>query len=263
MSSELDRLWETAKRIPYGPEDKFVIFSDQHRGDNSWADDFAHNQSLYFFALQHYYEQGYTLIELGDCDELWENSDFACIRQAHSHVFWQLQRFALAGRLYLVYGNHDISKASQPGYHEALRLHYRGNEWGDIMLVHGHQADRLNRYLWPIGRLLVRFLWRPAQVLGINDPTSPATNPARRSAVEDKLRAWTTETGHWLIAGHTHKPRFTTPYLNTGSCVHPRCITGIEIAGSYIILIKWWVAPDKQGRLTVKREILAGPRSIT
>jgi UDP-2,3-diacylglucosamine pyrophosphatase LpxH len=37
-----------------------------------------------------------------------------------------------------------------------------------------------------------------------------------------------------MICGHTHRSVFPNsgeaPYYNTGSGVHPRCITGIEIA---------------------------------
>ena len=65
-SRRLTELLATAPVIPFDNSDRFILFSDCHRGDNSWADDFAHNQGLHFHALQHYLEQGYTYIELGD-----------------------------------------------------------------------------------------------------------------------------------------------------------------------------------------------------
>ena len=41
------------------------------------------------------------------------------------------------------------------------------------------------------------------------------------------------EKANLLIVGHTHRPHLPDvgkpPYFNTGSCVHPRCITGVEI----------------------------------
>ncbi|SRX52269.1 hypothetical protein AEQU1_00133 [Aequorivita sp. CIP111184] len=35
------RAYETARRISFNDDSKFIIFSDCHRGDNSFADDFA------------------------------------------------------------------------------------------------------------------------------------------------------------------------------------------------------------------------------
>ena len=70
-----------------------------------------------------------------------------------------------------------------------------------------------------------------------------------------------------LIAGHTHRPVFSQPgegsYFNTGSCVHPRCITGIEIENNHITLIKWSVRSGRDRYLSVEREILEGPVPIS
>ena len=52
-------------------------------------------------------------------------------------------------------------------------------------------------------------------------------------------------------------------YFNIGSCVHPRCITGIEIHDGEIELVKWWVRPDDEsGVLRVARETKVGPRRL-
>ncbi len=96
------------------------------------------------------------------------------------------------------------------------------------------------------------------------------------------------------IAGHTHRPvfqnlsltdkwyvekgRYTlqtrrwsqrdSAYFNTGSCVHPRCITGIELTGTgedmRISLIKWSAEPIREAGstegpsypLTIRRTVL-------
>ena len=57
--SRLDRAYKNAKRIPFDDTSKFILFSDCHRGDNSFADDFANNRNIYFHALKHYYNQGF------------------------------------------------------------------------------------------------------------------------------------------------------------------------------------------------------------
>ena len=73
-----------------------------------------------------------------------------------------------------------------------------------------------------------------------------------------------------LIAGHTHRPVFpdneAPPYFNDGSCVHPRCITGIEIQNGEVILIKWLCKPKDDATLItplfIMREELAGPKKL-
>ena len=81
-------------------------------------------------------------------------------------------------------------------------------------------------------------------VAGINDLTSAATNRVKRKkAVERALIRWTEKEKQPLIAGHTHRAVFPKPgdscYFNDGSCVHPRCITALEIADGNITLVKW------------------------
>jgi UDP-2,3-diacylglucosamine pyrophosphatase LpxH len=296
MASTAERLtevFEDARKnpIPFDDSSKFILFSDCHRGDNGWSDDFAHNQLLFFFALCWYYENGYTYIEVGDGDELWENRDFAVIRHEHSHIFSQLQKFFNDGRLYLIWGNHDIERMDKEivkkhlhTYHDSrerkdkdlfkgvevhqgliLKHSVTGNE---IFLVHGHQGSFESEHIWRVSRHIVGRFWKPLQVLGLNDPTLPSQNDKKRHEVEDKIQAWITATNHQpLICGHTHRSWFPdpgqVPYFNTGSCVHPRCITGIEIAGGEIQLIKWWhKADDAGGALRIDKDVLDGPRPI-
>jgi hypothetical protein len=70
-----------------------------------------------------------------------------------------------------------------------------------------------------------------------------------------------------VIAGHNHRPAFSevgeSLYFNDGSCVHPRCITGIEICEGNIMLVKWSLRASQAGYLKTEREILAGPRKIS
>ena len=73
-------------------------------------DNFLKNQHLYFSALQYYYQNGFTYIELGDGDELWENRKMEQIEEVHGEVFELLAQFYQKRRLYMIYGNHDIVK---------------------------------------------------------------------------------------------------------------------------------------------------------
>ena len=288
-SKRLSEVFESAKEIPFDDSSKFILFSDCHRGDNSWADDFAHNQNLFFHALNHYYNEGFTYIEIGDEDELWENKRFADIRQAHSHVFWLMCKFHKEKRLHLIWGNHDIERKDRKKVEKTLYRYYderkkryeplfEGIELQEglvlrhsdtdnkIFLVHGHQGDLITDRLWRLGRFFVRHLWKHLQLLGVRDPTSPAKNFKKRVEVERRMIEWVRANDQMLIAGHTHRSVFpdegAPPYFNTGSCVHPRCITGLEIQNGEIMLIKWWVRPKDDGALYVTREVLVEAKKL-
>jgi hypothetical protein len=151
-------------------------------------------------------------------------------------------------------------------FHEALILNHR--ETGqEIFLVHGHQADWWNYTLWRWARFLVRVLWKPLQVWGIADPTSPAKNYKELIKVERRIKKWILNNNKLLtIVGHTHRPRFARPgeipFFNDGSCVHPRSITGIEITNGAIVLIKWHIATKEDGTLQIVRVVLEGPKKL-
>ncbi|HEV7620254.1 MAG TPA: metallophosphoesterase, partial [Flavisolibacter sp.] len=61
--------------IPFDSyNEKFIIFSDQHKGAKDGADDFMLCEPNYLAALEHYYENNFFFISLGDCEELWKNT---------------------------------------------------------------------------------------------------------------------------------------------------------------------------------------------
>ncbi len=291
MSSQtrLSRAYKEAKRIPFNNTDKFILFSDCHRGDSSFADDFANNRNIYFHALNHYFKENYQYIELGDGDELWENLFFKDIFEANKNVYLLMQKFFNHNRLHLIYGNHDmvyrnenITKKNLYEYfetkenknvpflpnvkfHEGIVLENIETKQ-ELFLTHGHQADFMNSIGWKINRFLVRILWKPLQVWGIKDPTSPAKNYIELIKVERRIKKWIADNGNKItITGHTHRPRFPKPqenllnYFNDGSCVHPRSITGIEIADGKMALIKWFIDTKEDGVLQIVKEYLEGP----
>ena len=103
----LKRIFEKATRIHFCNSDRLVFFGDVHRGNNSWADEFAHNEMTYLFALQYYYDKDFTYIEVGDGDELLKFKYIEPIRIAHEQVYRLLQKFHRKNRFYYIYGNHD------------------------------------------------------------------------------------------------------------------------------------------------------------
>jgi len=285
MNKRMAAALKDSKQISFDDSDKFVIMSDCHRGDGSHSDNFANNQHLYFSALTGYYNEGFSYIELGDGDELWENRSFCDISAEHSHVFWLLRKFFTENRLHFIYGNHDMDKKNSKwvsaNFYECLdertnkkvpmfpnaRIYesiiLEKGESKKIILVHGHQGDIMNDRFWRINRWLVRYLWKPLEIFGVNDPTGAAKNYKNRNRIEKRLYNWAHENREILIAGHTHRPVFPKPgevgYFNSGSCVHPRCITAVEIEKGQITLVKWSVLTRRDGVLAVFRDILDGP----
>lgn len=98
----LDKAYKEAKRISFNNLFKFILFSDRHRSNGSFADDFANNRNIYFHALNHYYKNGFHYIGLVDGDELWENLFFKDIFEANKNVFLLLQKFYLDKRLNMI-----------------------------------------------------------------------------------------------------------------------------------------------------------------
>jgi len=298
------------------PAEKIIVMSDCHRGDGSAGDDFAHNSLLYKCALEHYHEQGYTYIELGDGEDLWEIKDFEQIYITHTSIYDLLRKFhdpdPAKTRYIKVWGNHDAWWEDHAdvlqGLFPGIRV-YKAVVLGNILMIHGHQADTVcTGPGGKISKFLVRHVWSGLQKFGIGDPTRAAENPGLCDRIDAILHSWATgkpgtepifsqtEDGSSipifpaltnsgfssifpadapiptppfiLIAGHTHRPVFSNlsqterrfrdcgvglhgakikdpepVYYNTGSCVHPRCITGLEIeydsGNPTFTLVKW------------------------
>ena len=252
--------------LPLYSNSRIALISDCHRGKGDSNDNFLKNQHLYFAALSYYFDHGYTYIELGDGDELWENRRISDIREIHSNVFWLFQLFHKQKRMYMIYGNHDMVKKNNslalefPCY-EGLILKDCCNSHC-FYLTHGHQADTLNSVFWKLSRFLVRYLWKPLEQFGVLDPTSAAKNYSIQNSTEQRLEQWGGKQQATVIAGHTHRSVLDPShpnYINTGSCVHPRCITCIEIANNSLFLVKWSMETRADASLYVARTVLSGP----
>lgn len=282
----LDECYENGKRVSITDQSKLIFFSDVHRGDNSMSDEFAHNQNIYRYALENYYQEGFTYIEVGDGDELMEHSKFNHIRSAHSDIYMLIRKFYKDHRLYYLYGNHNMM-LKNPQYvaknfhhffdeyldidndlfmnievHESLVLEYQptGQE---LLVVHGHQGDLFNDQLWFTGILGMRLFWRYMHMIGFRNPASPSKNRVKRHKIEKNFSRWIHNHGVGIICGHTHRPKLpsteTTAYINSGCCIHPRGITGIELSDGKLSLIYWYVKPDHNGSLFITKKVMKGP----
>ncbi len=206
---------------------KLIVFSDHHRGQGDGADDFAACQATYHAALGWYLELGFTLVLLGDVEELWECMPFFVCRK-YADTLRLEQRFAPT-RLVRIRGNHDEEWAEgryvrrhlgkylsrdpkdRTGFPLGHLIEVRRGDTrlGQILLVHGHQGTRDGDRFATLCRFVVRYAWRPVQRVLRWPSTTPATNFRFRDAYERTMHHWVkARPGVVLIAGHSHRPVF-------------------------------------------------------
>ena len=147
--------------------------------------------------------------------------------------------------------------------YEGIILENEDNNQHRIFLLHGHQGDLINDRLWKLGKFLVRYIWRPLEIWGFNDPTRAAKNYRKKNSIEQQLITWSKENNIMLITGHTHRSSFANldepMYFNSGSCIHPTAITAIEIEYGRISLVKWSIMTREDNSIYVGKEVLKGP----
>lgn len=282
-TSRLNHALQNAPVCTIARSSRYCIFSDCHRGNGSANDNLLRNESLYISALKYYYTNGFTYIELGDGDELWENRSMDSILEVHNQIFCLLSSFYDEKRLIMLYGNHDMVKR-QPDFSARFcsscfcvrtccqrtlfpnLIFYEGvilescSPAYCLYLTHGHQADFWNSTAWRLNRFLVRYVWKPLEYYGVLDPTSAAKNYHHKNKIEKRLASYAEKKEIILVTGHTHRPRLLPNdpfYINTGSCVHPYSVTCLELLNDTLTLVKWTYDTKADRSLYVKRELLS------
>jgi len=265
----MTQAFQAAKTLLFDDDSRLVFFSDLHRGDSSRADAFAQNEALFVQALRHYYQRGFTYIEVGDGDELWQNRRLRDIKRAHRETFDLLHTFDAEDRLHLIFGNHDVQgfqrrtmKKDGMMAHEALLLRHARKKQ-QIFAVHGHQVDFKSDGLYRVSRLIIRHIWRHIQNLGFTDVASSIEESRNRGTLRQRVSEWIEAHKQIVICGHTHTPNFPASgalsYFNVGSGVFDGYITGLEIQSGEISLVKW--LRSEWGR--AERWLLAPPRRLS
>lgn len=264
---------------------KFIILSDQHKGNKSWADDFSSNEKNYIAALEYYNEQQYSFINLGDCEELWKFSAKEIIEANAKSL--EAEKAFQPLRYFKTFGNHDLIWKNKidvdlllkdvfllplPVY-EGIVLKNKNTEIPlNIFLTHGHQGDLMSDNN-ALSTWIVAHIWMPMQrYLRININT-PSDDYSLRNKHNKMMYDWSSRRKNLiLITGHTHRPVFASgkyykgpsnkiplekplhlvkpSYFNTGCCCYnDGDITGIEIADGFIRLVKWYneeIKPERR-----------------
>ena len=218
--NRLDELYnkgtdQNVKELPLNSNTKYTLFSDLHLGDGKKADNFAGNEKTMIFALKYYKKNGYSLILLGDVEELWQ-FDLIRIQNRYDKNIYDLIRSFTDNKVYRIFGNHDREWKRPPdpilndvnvprGTPEAIML------GDDIFLVHGHQGDYFcDKVIW-----FSKFWSRSAKSLV---PIGKMFGYENRSAAKSQIPKsreklyynWAKKKKVILICGHTHNAIFAS-----------------------------------------------------
>jgi len=323
--------------IPFDPHtEKFIIFSDQHKGRRNGADDFSQAEPNYLAALQYYYDQDFYFINLGDSEELWENSLWQ-VKKYNTATFEAERQFLAKKKYSKVFGNHDLywdndpfawwqlrrifkekvkvyegvvleSIADSPETHVLATDHRSETKKSSlrIFLTHGHQGDAQSDGNW-FSKFFVANIWAPLQAFLRINPNTPAYDAEKKTLHNHIMYEWAAgQQDLLLVTGHTHQPVFGSLthlerlykkfqlaqkennkgeldkllneikkrekeftavsvdymsmkpcYFNAGCCCFSDGdITGIELSGGCIRLVKWSKVEDRVVRTELEKMAL-------
>lgn len=201
---------------------KFIIFSDLHKGNKKRSDDFAPAEKNYLAALDYYNSEGYTLVLLGDVEELWKYNLFT-VRHHNKDSSRLERRFYKRDAFIKLFGNHDVFWNNDPlaplqlaamyganlKTYEGLILQYQTPQKNiDIFLTHGHQGDGQsdgNKFsAWFVSKI-----WAPLQSYLELNINTPAFNDILKTEHNQFMYEWSSAQENLvLVTGHTHQPVF-------------------------------------------------------
>lgn len=217
---------------------KFIIFSDQHKGARNGADDFMPAEDNYLAALAYYSKNDFTYINLGDSEELWENT-LGKVKKFNTATFEAEKLFFEQKAFVKIFGNHDLYWDNDPLawwqlkdiYGEKLKV-YEGvvlellvnshesrvktpdsrppipDSKLTFFLTHGHQGDAQSDGNW-FSKFFVARIWAPLQAFLHINPNTPAYDAVKKTLHNVIMYEWSLgQENVLLITGHTHQPVF-------------------------------------------------------
>ncbi len=256
-------------------KDKFIIFSDQHKGNRDSADDFANHEFNYLRALEYYSQQNFSFINMGDSEEIWKYKPEEVLPK--NEKTFAAEAVFQPYHYYKTFGNHDIIWKNKWDTERLLKSYfpfplkiYEGvilktqvnDQAVNIFCTHGHQGDKMSDNN-AFSTWIIAHIWTPVQrYLRINVNT-PSKDDLLKNKHNKLMHQWGSNRKNvLLVTGHTHNPVFASGrysdhpsnnielgsteklrpvYFNTGCCCYnDGDITGIEIADGFIRLVKWF-----------------------
>ncbi len=205
-------------------KDKFIIFSDHHKGNRDHGDDFANNEPNYLAALEYYFQNKFTYINLGDSEELWKYSPEQVISK-NGNALKAEAKFHELNKYHKTFGNHDVTWKNKldvdiwfrnifqlplPVWEGILLKTIIGTKELSVFLTHGHQGDKMSDNN-VISTWMVAHLWRPVQRYLQLNVNTPAKDFVLRDRHNILMHEWSSRRQDLLlITGHTHKPVFAS-----------------------------------------------------
>lgn len=200
-----------------------IIFSDQHKGARDGSDDFAAAEANYMAALEHYNDSNFYFINLGDSEELWENTVNAVIKN-YPATFKAEQLFLERNAYCKIIGNHDLFWKNDPLlapgilkdlfgqpvpiYEAAVLRISLADKNLDILCTHGHQGDAQSDGN-AFSKWFVSYIWGPLQSFLQINTNSVSANEELKSLHNQIMYQWASKKPNaLLITGHTHQPVF-------------------------------------------------------
>jgi UDP-2,3-diacylglucosamine pyrophosphatase LpxH len=199
-----------------------VIFSDEHKGTRNGSDDFMHAEANYLAALDYYNEHGFYFVNLGDCEELWENTVVSVIKK-NTECFAKEKLFIDRNAYTKIIGNHDLYWSNDPFAQLSIKKMYDGElkifeaivlriqvqeKFMDVFCTHGHQGD-LQSDGNAFSKWFVSNIWGPLQTFLEINPNTPSTNDNLKTLHNEMMYEWSSSQSNLiLITGHTHQPVF-------------------------------------------------------
>ena len=196
--------------------DRYVFFSDIHKGSgNKKSDAFVQNETTFCFALNKYFDDNFTLVQVGDIEECWGFKVKKALKRYKDTVFHYEGKFFNAKRYYRIFGNHDFKWRKPKKVDKLLKplLSDKNIElkvWPALQLgekmvaVHGHQGSFESDQFWKVSKGFVRF-WTSIWFRTFGRKKYRASKNAQVRKKRDRyLREWSEKNNRLLIAGHTH-----------------------------------------------------------
>jgi len=204
---------------------RIIIFSDQHRGARDGADDFAVCENSYLTALEYYNNEKFYYINLGDCEELWENTLFTIVKHNEA-VFGKEKLFISRDAYCKVFGNHDLFWDNDPLvpvwlkkiYGKGIRIFtgvmirvdFSSGKYLNIFCTHGHQGDKQSDGN-AFSKWFVSYIWGPLQKFLEINTNDPSANDNLKTLHNMYMYDWSAAQDNiLLVTGHTHQPVFNS-----------------------------------------------------
>lgn len=221
IKQRLDEFYNGTEKFTVLPQNsitKYALFSDLHMGDgNKKADSFVHNVDIMNSALKYYKSNDYSLIFLGDVEDLWI-FDLDIIKARYDKKIYSLIRSFGDEKVYRILGNHDSEWkfSSDPLLNNGEMIHKSqeaiklGN---DIFLLHGHQGDYKCDQQAFFSKSFVHYFGRDFNIIGrtfFNYENRSATKSQIPKNREKLYYDWARSKKVILICGHTHNAIFAS-----------------------------------------------------